>query len=42
MSNKIKCEWCGCVYDVDKFSSCPKCGGTNNEIVEPKKFNILQ
>lgn len=38
MSNKIKCEWCGCVYDVDKFSSCPKCGGTNNEIVEPKKI----
>lgn len=29
MANKIKCEWCGHYYDINKYESCPKCGGVN-------------
>mgnify|MGYP007069845173 CR=1 FL=1 len=40
MANKIKCEWCGNVYDTEKFENCPKCGGTNSSvnISEPHKI----
>lgn len=39
---RIKCEWCGHYYDLDKNESCPKCGGniSQNMIIDtppPKK-----
>lgn len=27
--NKIKCEYCGTVYDLKKTVRCPNCGASN-------------
>lgn len=44
MANKIKCEWCGNIYDLDKHDTCPRCGGVNssiNTINENKKDTTI-